>query len=197
MFMSSKSQQLSESAKSRASRPSETPETLRPSRTSRTSREARSMENCKTGHKYIAEITQGSWEAEGNVVVIRPDNSSMFPSHTTLLYEANAINCGGANVLHGRSACDNFSKSDSFLNNSENTESLNTDYELEVNARAIASVPDMLRLLRKFLIFSSYCKCIPEEYEFDVVKLLMQIYDVDSVVVDHDTLTLRRKNCEA
>ena len=180
-------------------KPKESHET-RTSRTSRTSRETRSMGSRKSGHKKdIAEITQGSWEAEGDVVVIRPDNSSMFPSHTMLLYEANAINCGKANTLHGKSTHDNFgifSKCDS-SDSSDSSDSLNTEEELEVNARAIASVPDMLRLLRKFLIFSSHCSCIPEEYELDVMKLLMQIYDADSVVVDHDTLTLRRKNHDA
>ncbi len=105
-------------------------------------------------------ITQGSWEAEGNVIVIRPErNTAMM-----ILYEANVINSGIKPCT---------AKSVDAVNaiNAERT-------ELESNARAIAAVPDMIRLLEEILACSrSYC--LSDHCRKELQELMLRIRGIE------------------
>ena len=131
----------------------------------------------------IAEITQGSWEAEGKVVVISPESKSgtltRTPRRSIILYEPSTIGYGNYHSHHGHHDVGRLNTNSDF------------DQELEVNARAIAAVPDMLELLRKIFVLGSQCNCIPEEYGVKIAKLLMQIYNINYIAVNQ-TFTIKR-----
>ena len=116
-------------------------------------------ESIKAGIGTGIGITQGSWEAEGNVIVIRPErNTAMM-----ILYEANVINSGIKPCT---------AKSDAV--NAINAERT----ELESNARAIAAVPDMIRLLEEILSCSrSYC--LSNHCRKELQELLLRIRGID------------------
>ena len=120
-------------------------------------------------------ITQGSWEAEGKVIVVRPENKSGEPNRTMILYEGSVINCGEPK------------------NSGLNSQKAELESELEVNARAIAAVPDMLSLLKDLLIITATRGNMPREYDLKIVELLLNIYDADSVIIDNDRIILTRE----
>ena len=137
---------------------------------------ARTARTANTGK--LTEITQGSWEAEGKVIVVRPENKSGEPNHTMILYEGSIINCG--------------EPKNSGLN-SQKDKKAKLESELEVNARAIAAVPDMLSLLKDLLIIATTSGNMPREYDLKIVELLLNIYDADSVIIDKDRIILTRE----
>ena len=137
---------------------------------------ARTARTANTGK--LTEITQGSWEAEGKVIVVRPENKLGGPSRTLLLYEASVIDYGEP-------------KSSGMSSQKAKLES-----ELEVNARAIAAVPDMLSLLKDLLIITTTSGNMPREYDLKIVELLLNIYDADSVIIDKDCIILTRETLE-
>ena len=134
---------------------------------------ARTARTANTGK--LTGITQGSWEAEGKVIVVRPENKSGGPSRTLLLYEASIIDYGEP-------------KSSGMSSQKAKLES-----ELEVNARAIAAVPDMLSLLKDLLIITTTSGNMPREYDLKIVELLLNIYDADSVIIDKDRIIVTRE----
>ena len=108
-------------------------------------------------------ITQGYWEADGNVIVIRPErNAAMM-----ILYEANTINSGiKSNTTKDVDVVDAI--------NAERTERT----ELENNARAIAAVPDMIRLLEEILACSrSYC--LSDHCRKELQELMLRIRGIE------------------
>lgn len=134
---------------------------------------ARTARTANTGK--LTGITQGSWEAEGKVIVVRPENKLGGPSRTLLLYEASVIDYGEP-------------KSSGMSSQKAKLES-----ELEVNARAIAAVPDMLSLLKDLLIITTTSGNMPREYDLKIVELLLNIYDADSVIIDKDRIIVTRE----
>ena len=129
-------------------------------------KQVKAVKAVKAGIGTGSGITQGSWEAEGNVIVIRPErNTAMM-----ILYEANTINSGikpctvkdvdvvdAINAEHAKHA--------------ERT-------ELESNARAIAAVPDMIRLLEEILSCSrSYC--LSDHCHKELQELVLRIRGID------------------
>ena len=142
-------------------------------------RTARTARTANTGK--LTEITRGSWEAEGKVIVVRPENKSGEPNHTMILYEGSIINCG--------------EPKNSGLN-SQKDKKAKLESELEVNARAIAAVPDMLSLLKDLLIITTTSGNMPREYDLKIVELLLNIYDADSVIIDKDCIILTRETLE-
>ena len=126
----------------------------------------------------LTEITQGSWEAEGKVIVVRPENKSGEPNRTMILYEGSIINCG--------------EPKNSGLN-SQKDKKAKVESELEVNARAIAAVPDMLSLLKDLLIITTTSGNMPRNYDLKIVELLLNIYDADSVIIDKDRIIVTRE----
>ena len=139
-------------------------------------RTARTARTANTGK--LTEITQGSWEAEGKVIVVRPENKSGGSSRTLLLYEASIINCGEPKNLGL---------------NSQKDKKAELESELEVNARAIAAVPDMLSLLKDLLIITTTSGNVPRDYDLKIVELLLNIYDADSVIIDKDRIIVTRE----
>ena len=142
-------------------------------------RTARTARTANTGK--LTEITRGSWEAEGKVIVVRPENKSGEPNHTMILYEGSIINCG--------------EPKNSGLN-SQKDKKVKLESELEVNARAIAAVPDMLSLLKDLLIITITSGNMPRDYDLKIVELLLNIYDADSVIIDKDCIILTRETLE-
>ena len=142
----------------------------------RTARTARTPNTGNTGK--LTEITQGSWEAEGKVIVVRPENKLGGPSRTLLLYEASVMDYGEP-------------KSSGMSSQKAKLES-----ELEVNARAIAAVPDMLSLLKDLLIIATTSGNMPRNYDLKIVELLLNIYGTDSVIIDKDCIILTRETLE-
>ena len=123
-------------------------------------------ESIKAGIGTGIGITQGSWEAEGNVIVIRPErNAAMM-----ILYEANTINSGiKSNTTKDVDVVDAIN-----AKHAEGTE----HEELESNARAIAAVPDMIRLLEEILSCSrSYC--LSNHCRKELQELLLRIRGID------------------
>ncbi len=138
-----------------------------------------SARTARTGK--LTEITQGSWEAEGKAIVVRPEHKSGELSRTMILYEASVINYGGPK--------------NSGLNSQKAAKANRAELEseLEVNARAIAAVPDMLSLLKDLLIITTTSGNMPREYDLKIVELLLNIYDADSVIIDKDRIILTRE----
>ena len=118
------------------------------------------VKTVKAGIRTGSGITQGSWEAEGNVIVIRPErNAAMM-----ILYEANAINCGIKSIS---AKCVD-------VIDAEHAERA----ELENNARAIAAVPDMIKLLEEILACSrSYC--LSDHCRKELQELLLRIRGIE------------------
>ena len=137
-------------------------------------------------NQEIVDITQGLWEADGKVVVIRRDKEMLdkngncdknSSNRMTILYENNIINCENN---HSASAnCFDIG----------HLHDLNS--ELEVNARAIAAVPDMISTLRSIFITGAIGHCLSEEQMKRIADILVQIYDADSISVK-PVLTLDR-----
>ncbi len=114
-------------------------------------------------------ITQGSWEAEGNVIVIRPErNTAMM-----ILYEANTINSGiKSNTTKDVDVVDTIN-----ADNAEHAKRTERT-ELESNARAIAAVPDMIRLLEEILACSrSYC--LSDHCRKELQELMLRIRGIE------------------
>lgn len=126
-------------------------------------KQVKAVKAVKAGIGTGSGITQGSWEAEGNVIVIRPErNTAMM-----ILYEANTINSGIKS---------NTTKDVDVVNaiNADNAERT----ELESNARAIAAVPDMIRLLEEILSCSrSYC--LSDHCHKELQELVLRIRGID------------------
>ena len=134
----------------------------------------------------IPDITQGEWEADGSVVVIQREkeaHGNIRDSYrTTILYEANAINIGSDNAQSN-------SASHNGIDGIDGIDELNS--ELEVNARAIAAVPDMISTLRSIFMTGAIGHCLSEEQMKRIADILVQIYDADSISVK-PVLTLER-----
>ena len=126
-------------------------------------KQVKAVKAVKAGIGTGSGITQGSWEAEGNVIVIRPErNTAMM-----ILYEANTINSGIKS---------NTTKDVDVVNaiNADNAERT----ELESNARAIAAAPDMIRLLEEILSCSrSYC--LSDHCRKELQELLLRIRGIE------------------
>ena len=125
----------------------------------------------------IPDITQGEWEADGSVVVIQREKEA--------LYEANAINIGNGNAHNNSASRNDIDGSDAI----DGVDELNS--ELEVNARAIAAVPDMISTLRSIFMTGAIGHCLSEEQMKRIADILVQIYDADSISVK-PVLTLER-----
>ena len=126
-------------------------------------KQVKAVKAVKAGIGTGSGITQGSWKAEGNVIVIRPErNTAMM-----ILYEANTINSGiKSNTTKDVDVVDAI--------NAERTERT----ELENNARAIAAVPDMIRLLEEILACSrSYC--LSDHCRKELQELMLRIRGIE------------------
>ena len=129
-------------------------------------KQVKAVKAVKAGIGTGSGITQGSWEAEGNVIVIRPErNTAMM-----ILYEANTINSG----IKSNTTKDVDVVDASSAEHAERTE----HEELESNARAIAAVPDMIRLLEEILSCSrSYC--LSDHCHKELQELVLRIRGID------------------
>ena len=129
-------------------------------------KQVKAVKAVKAGIGTGSGITQGSWEAEGNVIVIRPErNTAMM-----ILYEANTINSGiKSNTTKDVDVVDAINAE--HAKHAERT-------ELESNARAIAAVPDMIRLLEEILSCSrSYC--LSDHCRKELQELLLRIRGIE------------------
>ena len=132
-------------------------------------KQVKAVKAVKAGIGTGSGITQGSWEAEGNVIVIRPErNTAMM-----ILYEANTINSGiKSNTTKDVDVVDTIN-----ADNAEHAKRTERT-ELESNARAIAAVPDMIRLLEEILSCSrSYC--LSDHCRKELQKLLLRIRGIE------------------
>ena len=112
-------------------------------------KQVKAVKAVKAGIGTGSGITQGSWEAEGNVIVIRPERNTIKSNTTKDVDVVNAINA----------------------DNAERT-------ELESNARAIAAVPDMIRLLEEILSCSS-SYCLSDHCHKELQELVLRIRGID------------------
>ena len=135
-------------------------------------KQVKAVKAVKAGIGTGSGITQGSWEAEGNVIVIRPErNTAMM-----ILYEANTINSGiKSNTTKDVDVVDTINADNAeHAKRTERTERT----ELESNARAIAAVPDMIRLLEEILSCSrSYC--LSDHCHKELQELVLRIRGID------------------